>query len=184
MDRVKLLEAFRDFFHYGTLDRLIDSYAVIKTESNTTIPADIDWQEEEYTFNRLFVGPSTPLAPAVASVYLDPEGQIQGKVTSQVRDFYDSIGLELPEIGSEPEDSLAYEFDVCRYLLLLIKEVPEIIEAYDEFINEHMKLWLPQFVQRGLENCGDSVAIRDVLGLINEWIKKESEMTDMSKELI
>ncbi len=86
---MQLLEAFRDFFHYGSKESLREAYITIAavvwhcqqfTKRSTGIM-------EEFTFNRLFVGPMAPQAPAVASVYLDPEGLIQGAVTAEVRDI-------------------------------------------------------------------------------------------------
>ena len=184
MDRVKLIEAFRDFFYYGTQESLKESYNNIINISGTHLnPKNIDWDQEEFTFNRLFIGPMTPLAPAVASVYLDPEGEIQGRVTSTVRQFFNSIGLAVPEVGSEPEDSIAYELDACRFLLLLGRKEPKATEAYKGFMKEHIALWVPEFSTRALKHCGESQAVRDVLVLISEWILKESETTSKTKEV-
>jgi len=184
MEKIKLLEGLRDFFFYGTEDKLKESYERILKASDAQLQSDgIDWENEEFTFNRLFVGPATPLSSAVASIYLDPDGHIQGRVTKQVREFYDCVGLSLADEGREPEDSIAYEFDACRYLLILGNELPEMVDAYKEFINEHMALWLPEFTRRGVENCGNSIAVKRVLELVSEWIINESELTLVSKEL-
>lgn len=185
MDRVKLIEAFRDFFHYGTKESLQESFCNIHSISGTYLePENIDWEQEEFIFNRLFIGPMTPLAPAVASVYLDPEGLIQGRVTREVREFFKFIGLCLPNIGSEPEDSIAYELDACRFLLLLCDKEPKAGEMYQEFMSEHLALWIPDFSTRALEYCSESVAVKSVLVLLSEWVLKESGMTLTTKEVL
>ena len=184
MDNIKLLEAFRDFFHYGRKEHLIKAYNTIMTPcASGSSPQEIDWDLEEFTFNRLFTGPMTPQAPAVASVYLDSEGLIQGSVTAEIRMFYRSIGLSLHETGSEPEDSLAYELDACRHLQLLAREVPEAAEVYARFIHEHIALWVPVFISKAMEHCPESVAVKDVLMRLSEWVEKETGTTMQHKEM-
>lgn len=183
MDMVKLLEAFRDFFHYGREQQMRAAYcellALVKRESEVE---NINWELEEFTFNRLFVGPMRPLAPPVASVYLDPEGLIQGPVTAEIRLFYTSIGLCLENVGGEPEDSLAYELDACRHLLLLGRKASESLEVYRNFIIDHMARWVPEFCARAKEHCLDSVAVRDVLVLLSEWVEGETGNVTQQKE--
>lgn len=184
MDRPQLLEAFRDFFHYGRKEHLRQAYLKISALSDPgSDPHKIDWDLEEFTFNRLFTGPMAPQAPAVASVYLDPEGLIQGEVTAEIRTFYESIGLRIDEIGSEPEDSLAYELDACRHLLLLADKLPEAAEAYAGFIHEHIALWVPEFSTRAMEHCQGSVAVKNVLMLLSEWVENETDNTTQDKEM-
>jgi len=182
----KILEAFRDFFHYGRKEQLRQAYTKISALSDsgsTSDPEKIDWDLEEFTFNRLFVGPMAPMAPTVASVYLEPEGLIQGDVTAKVRTFYESIGLRIDEQGSEPEDSLAYELDACRHLQLLASKVPEASEVYGAFIHEHIALWVPEFVIRARKHCQESVAVKDVLTLLSEWVLNETGNTTQDKEI-
>jgi TorA maturation chaperone TorD len=184
MDRVKLLEAFRDFFYYGRKEQLRDAYINIAALCEKGArPKEINWDQEEFIFNRLFTGPMTPLAPAVASIYLDPEGLIQGPVTAEIRKLYASIGLGLEEVGREPEDSLAYELDACRYLLLLGRKDPEVAEVYSNFIDEHIALWVPEFCARAMEHCAESVAVRNVLRLLSEWVDSETGNSKQQKEM-
>ena len=182
----KIIEAFRDFFHYGRKEQLRQAYTKISALSDsgsTSDPEKIDWDLEEFTFNRLFIGPMAPLAPPVASVYLDPEGLIQGDVTAKVRTFYESIGLQINELGSEPEDSLAYELDACRHLQLLVSKAPEAAEVYGAFIHEHIALWVPEFVTKAREHCQESVAVKHVLMLLSEWALNETGNTTQDKEM-
>jgi len=185
MDKPKLLEAFRDFFHYGRKEQLREAYTTIGAVCGAASSSEeIDWDLEEFTFNRLFTGPMAPKAPAVASVYLDPEGLIQGAVTAEIRTFYQSIGLSLYEMGSEPEDSLAYELDACRYLLLLARKVPEAAEAYAGFIDKHLAIWVPEFTARAREHCPDSLVVKDVLVRLSEWVENEAGTTTQHKETV
>lgn len=184
MKNVELIEAFRDFFYFGQKSQLRQAYATIAAECGASGNAEkINWDLEEFTFNRLFVGPMAPLAPAIASVYLDPEGLIQGPVTSEIRNFYQSIGLSLDEVGKEPEDSLAYELDACRHLLLLSSQLPEAMEVYKKFICEHVFKWVPEFYSRAIEHCAESSAVRTVLISLLEWITKETGETMQHKEM-
>lgn len=183
MDTIKLLESFRDFFHYGKKEHLQQAYMSLSAASGIERNhQEVDWDQEEFAFNRLFVGPMAPLAPAVSSVYLDPEGLIQGEVTSEIRGFYTSIGLSLAEVGSEPEDSLAYELDACRHLLLLARKVPEAKEAFNSFINEHLSVWVPEFAARVMEHSAESVVVRDVVKLLSEWVEDENGKIMQHKE--
>jgi TorA maturation chaperone TorD len=184
MENVKLIEAFRDFFYYGQRAQMRQAYAtIIECRGGNEKSEKINWDLEEFTFNRLFVGPMPPLAPAIASVYLDPEGLIQGPVTAEIRNFYQSIGLSIEEVGREPEDSLAYEFDACRHLLLLGREVPEALEVYTNFICKHVSEWVPEFYSRAIEHCTESTAVRDVLVSLLEWVTKETGKTMQHKEM-
>lgn len=184
MNKTQILEAFRDFFYYGRKEHLRQAYIKISALSDSSSdPQKIDWDQEEFTFNRLFIGPMAPLAPAVASVYLDPEGLIQGDVTAKIRTFYESIGLRIDEVGSEPEDSLAYELDACRHLQFLARKVPEAAEAYGAFIDEHIALWVPEFSIRAIEHCPESVAVKEVLILLSEWVERETENIRHNKEM-
>lgn len=172
---ILFLEALRDFFYYGRKKELKQAYATLLAIGEIDRKAeDIDWDQEEFTFNKLFVGPMSPMAPAIASVYLEPDGVIQSRVTAEIRSFYDSIGLRLTELGSEPEDSLAYELDACRHLLLLGEKLPLAGEEYNFFIKQHVSVWVPGFTSRALAHCGDSVAVRDVLMLLSEWVRIEN----------
>lgn len=175
MDNLTLLESLRDFFHYGRKEHLRQAYLSMTAAGGIDRSLEeIDWDLEEFTFNRLFIGPMAPLAPAVASVYLDPEGLIQGEVTAKIRNFYQSIGLSLEEVGSEPEDSIAYELDACRHLLHLGRDVPEALEVFSRFFKEHIARWVPEFSARATERCADSVAVKDVLRLLSGWVESEN----------
>lgn len=184
MDNVKLIESLRDFFHYGRKEHLRQAYsemtAIIGIERNLQ---DIDWDQEEFIFNRLFVGPTAPLAPAVASVYLEPEGLLQGEVTADIRIFYTSIGLSLEIVGSEPEDALPYELDACRHLLLLAQSSPEAAEVLGSFINKHLSLWIPEFTSRALEHCKESIAIGDTLTTLSKWVECQNGQYLQQKEM-
>lgn len=183
MNNLTLVEAMRDFFHSGTAEGMKNAYAVISGIAETGKTAEnVDWEQEEFVFNRLFVGPAAPKAPKVASVYLEPEGHIQGDITKSVRNFYESVGLSLQVPGQEPEDALEYELDACRYLMLMADEVRDATDACNVFIAEHMSRWIPEFTRRAIDGCGDSAAVRDVLIVLDNWIKSETEAAEKPKE--
>jgi len=145
MQNPELLSAIRDFFYYGTEEKLKRSYSDILRLTDNKESVDIDWEREEFIFNRLFVGPAKPSAPPIASVYIDPEEAVQGSVTREVRAFYRSVGLSLAEEGVMPEDTLALELDACSSLkthlrhLISIKDLLKSISLYgcQNFLRQH-----------------------------------------------
>lgn len=184
MSNIELFEALRDFFYYGRSEDLKKAYTKLHSLKQVmSNPDDINWEEAEFLFNRLFVGPAAPIAPPVASVYIDPEGAVQGRVTASVREFYNSVGLSLEQAGTRPEDSIEYELDACRYLLHLGESMPEALDAYKDFINEHMSLWVNDFTERALDHCEKESPVAEVLRLLSVHIESESEKTFKSKEI-
>jgi TorA maturation chaperone TorD len=183
-ENILLVEALRDFFYRGTQKELQEAYDRLTAVQGLSKKADpIDWENEEFTYNRLFVGPMAPLAPPIASYYLEPEGQLQGTVTTEIRLFYDSIGLGLASPGSEPDDSLAFELDACRHLLLLAKQLPEAEQVYRDFIVEHLTSWVPRFTALALQHSGESIAVRDVLHRLAHWVEMERQHLSQLKEM-
>lgn len=184
MNQIQFVSSLRDFFHYGDEEHLKTSYDLIREAAKCPPQTTgINWENEEFIFNRLFVGPAAPKAPVIASAYIDPDEKVQGKITRDVREFYNSIGLSLHEEGNMPEDSLPFELDACLYLLKLAEQVPDITTIYQEFIDQHLALWLPKFTYTASLCCEDSVAVRDVIELMETWIINEATDLLLTKEL-
>lgn len=183
MDSIGLIEAFRDFFHYGTKEKMQEAYARI-TQAECGANSEINWDEEEFLFNRLFIGPMPPKAPMAASVYLDPEGRINGETTEKVKSIYAAAGLSLAAKGKMPEDLLPVELDACC-IIRRIKEADEnFAELYEQLTAMHMYMWVPGFVERAKEHADETAAVVHVLNLLNGWIKNEVTSIVMSKEKV
>ena len=183
MDSIGLIEAFRDFFHYGTKEKMQEAYARI-TQAESGADSGINWDEEEFLFNRLFIGPMPPKAPMAASVYLDPEGRINGEITEKVKSIYENAGLSLTAKGRIPEDLLPAELDACCLIRRLKEADGNFTELYEQLTALHMYLWIPRFVERAKEHADESSAVVHVLNLLNGWIKNEVTSMVMSKEKV
>jgi TorA maturation chaperone TorD len=58
--------------------------------------------------SQLFVGPLKLAAPPWGSVYMD-SGSLFGPSTSEVRERFRQIGLQVPDVGQDPEDHIGFE---------------------------------------------------------------------------
>ena len=141
-----------------------------------------DWQEAEYAFNRLFVGPQPPVAPPYASVYLDREPQLMGASTMQVREFYLSMGLAVPAQGSMPDDHIAFELDSWRSLCALCRQPLEpevkqsVLAAKRWLIRDHMGAWVPLFVRRVLSAPDPCLPVQFAASCLDHWLHEISEV--------
>lgn len=66
---------------------------------------------------RLFVGAGTPDAPSWEGYYVDPNSQIMGKNTLEVRRWYQKYGLQIEHINKEPDDNLGLMFGFLAHLI-------------------------------------------------------------------
>jgi len=177
MDNNDIILKFRDFFSSATSKDLKQAYYDICEFYKVPYLKEINWEEEEFIFNRLFVGPAAPLAPMVASAYLDPEGRTHGVTTTDVKTFYYELGLNLENEGKEPEDSLPHELSICSYLSQAADIKPEYKDFYSKFLKFHFFIWVPEFISRALNNAGESVAVSKVLDLFSDWLTREINKT-------
>jgi len=158
MDSVQTttLAALRNFFLARSGEELTSACITLANDNGkTTDMGDMDWEEAEFAFNRLFVGPMALQAPPYASYYLEAEPQLMGKSTLQVRRLYDMAGLISPLQGHLPDDHIGVELDAALGLLSMTEcldaEEPRALWHY--FLHEHLQIWLPKFINqaRGAE---------------------------------
>ncbi|GAB6147326.1 hypothetical protein JCM12294_47730 [Desulfocicer niacini] len=145
------LKSLRNFFLARTGNELAKAGMALAGESTKAVKMDdTDWEEAEFAFNRLFVGPKALEAPPYASYYLESEPQLMGKSTLQVRRLYEMAGLVSPLLGHLPDDHLGVELDAAVGLLDMVEnqdaEEPRILWQY--FLEEHLGTWLPQFLNQ------------------------------------
>lgn len=104
-----------------------------------------DTVADEYT--RLFIGPHGPEVNPYESYYLT--GRLLDRPLADVRTFLKSAGLEKLEEYPEPEDFLAFEMEVMRWL---IEKQATAADAQDQarffrlqsdFLKEHLLVWGP-----------------------------------------
>jgi TorA maturation chaperone TorD len=104
-----------------------------------------DTVADEYT--RLFIGPHGPEINPYESYYLT--GHLLDRPLADVRAFLKSAGLEKLEEYPEPEDFLAFELDVMRWLIgkqataTDPQEQTRGFHLQSDFLKEHLLVWAP-----------------------------------------
>lgn len=174
------LKGLRDFFSARNAAELEVAYAYLADWVSQPAPAVTDWQVVEFAFNRLFVGPRTPLAPPFASIYLEPEPQLMGQSTRQVRQIYELAGLQSPLKNIIPEDHLSFELDAYRQLSIALVGVPsaELTALRRYFLNRHLRRWLPQFISRVRSAEATPQAIHFVIDCLEALLAQELGLPD------
>ena len=100
---------------------------------------------DEYT--QLFIGPHAPHVHLYESFYLT--GRLLDRPLADVRTFLKAVGIEKQEGYAEPEDSLAFELEVMRWLIgkqMTAAESEEEIRwlrLQADFLKEHLLVWVP-----------------------------------------
>lgn len=138
------------------------------------------WAEElKLEFSRLFIGPLQPPAIPFASFYLSEQHWLMSKETLEVRKKYLEAGVSLKNLYQTPDDHVGIELEFLYHLTGQAiqfldagnhQEAEKIIESRNEFIREHMALWIPSFVDRILEATegsfyrGAAILLREVIG--------------------
>lgn len=169
---------FRDFFFDGCAHTIQSAYAAL-TESvaSTTDHAFINWQQEEYTFNRLFVGPQHIEAPPYASVWLGTQGLLMDEHTLEVRELYELLHLVVTP--GMPEDYLPLELDAYTALMQLktqaqtADEVKALQEVLHWLVCIHWQLWLKPFVAQILNYPTLTPAIKTIITRLQQWLSQQ-----------
>lgn len=91
----------------------------------------------------LFIGPEALPAPPWGSVYLDPEGVLQGSSTLALSDFLQRERLKIQTRYPEPSDHVGLMLFQAAVLASQVRE-----SALKELLNDHLGSWLPQFSQQ------------------------------------
>ncbi len=174
-----LLLALRDFFIAGRDHEMAAAYERLALVADEPAPYVDYWRQVAFAFNRLFVGPKAPLAPPFASVYLDPEPQLMGRTTLQLRDLYLVLDLSSPWKNTIPDDHISFELDAYRQLLaaLAIMHVQELDDARS-FLAAHMRRWLPTFTARIQQGGVTPPAIWFVAAQLLGWAVKTADGID------
>jgi len=144
--RLDELKHLRDIFNAQNSKELKRAFDALDSSMN------ISEEDLEVQFNRYFVGPMETVADPFASVYLDNPDVFMSKTTLHVRDLYETMGFTYSLKNVVPEDHLGVELD-AYYQLLFLEEAKEITYLSDlrhYFLHEHLALWIPRFLERGL----------------------------------
>lgn len=151
---------------------------------------DSVWQESEYAYNRLFIGPSQVPAAPYASLYLMQEPQFMGASTLDIRQFFSNLGLAVPNQGSVPDDHLAFELDAWVALCTTLHNLPEqsqaqheVLEAFHWLISEHMNLWIPLFIHKALAQSDLTPPLYLALASLSFWLEQALTYVDRRRTL-
>lgn len=169
-----LVRSLTPYSCYFKLDKL---HLARKTLSNCSKADRDEFLLMTYEFNRLFVGPTAPVAPPYESVYLSPDHLIMGEQTLAVRKIYMNENLKAQGQGHEPDDFIATELEFAAYLLSRImnaqgalndSQIQNYKDLYHEFWAQHPSLWLGLFAQRLRQSTHHPVfsALSEVLDIL------------------
>ena len=86
------------------------------------------------------------------SVWLDEDSLMCQQSMFQVRTWYESHGLEIPDWRIRPDDHLVYELQFIAFLLGNDEQM-ETLEKAATFMDEHLLRWLGNFGERVLQRC-------------------------------
>lgn len=175
------LTALRDFFLARTGDDLSAACARLVNNggpgSFSGDPETVDWEAAEFVFNKLFVGPKALQAPPYASYYLEPEPQLMGQSTLRVRRLYEMAGLVSPLEGRLPCDHLGVELDAALGMLAMAgrpeAEEPRALWRY--FRDEHLKAWVPLFLNQARRADDRHPAVDLALDRLEAWLDEEGK---------
>lgn len=86
------------------------------------------------------------------SVWLDEDSLICQQSMFEVRTWYETYGLEIPDWRQRPDDHLVYELQFIARLLNKDDEL-KTLEQIAIFMDEHLLCWLGNFGERVLGRC-------------------------------
>jgi len=178
------LEALRDFFLARSDHDLYLATAKLARADGDDLTSGsmqtIDWDAAEFVFNKLFVGPMELQAPPYASYYLEPEPQLMGSSTLRVRRLYEMAGLFSPLQDQLPCDHLGVELDAALGMHTMAErstdDEPRALWRY--FFNDHLKVWLPSFLDRARSADDRHPAIDLALNQLEAWLDEQATIEE------
>lgn len=129
---------------------------------------------DEYT--RLFLGPHGPEINPYESFYLT--GRLLDRPLANIRTFLKTIGVEKEAGYAEPEDCLAFELEVMRWLAGKQKEIADpqeetrFLRLQSDFLREHLLVWGPVCAQ-DIERATSAKFYRAVAKILQGFLDLE-----------
>lgn len=175
--------ALRDFFLARNRVELERSFRDLPEDLGKNAPAVQDWQEVEFAFNRLFVGPAALEAPPYASAYLEPQALVMGGTTLEVRSMFAAVGLESPWKNTLPDDHISLELDGALAMQHAVaqSDAPQLVDLHDRYL-VHMKAWMPQFIERAKTAPSRHPAIVYAAECLSGWLENLAGIGQHRKE--
>jgi TorA maturation chaperone TorD len=113
---------------------------------------DLNFENMQADYTRLFVGVGKVLVPPYESVYFNQDRLVFQERTLEVRAWYKRFGLEAERKNHEPDDHIGLELLFLSHLASLgihaLEEEDhvqfnELLDAQREFLSEHLLRWGP-----------------------------------------
>ncbi len=166
--------------------RHIANSSGVELEPREAVVVDEACLEELSTeFTKLFVGPGPHLSPHESVQRELPDGKwgtLWGDSAVAVNQFYESVGLKLPDEEKRLPDNLSLEFEFMSMLLAEeeelmnnsanSEEVDKIRSTQQAFLKEHLLSWVPRFMERVIETSESNFFI-DVAQLTKNFLQSE-----------
>ncbi len=174
-DDSRLTAAVRDFFIARNATELREALTALPPPWQAECTQGADWEQTEFAFNRLFVGPMALEAPPYASVYLEDEPQVMGRTTMLVRSVYEMIGLVSPWKNTLPDDHVSLELDAALALHRMLQATsPDVRGQLEElrgfFLEEHVQIWMPRFCERIESAASVNPVLLSVAAALRHWL--------------
>jgi TorA maturation chaperone TorD len=142
----------------------------------TNIPSEslAETVSDEYT--RLFIGPHGPVINPYESFYLT--GRLLDRPLADVRTFLKTIGIEKLEEYPEPEDFLAFQLEVMRWLIgkqmaaMDPQEKTRFLSLQSDFLKQHLLVWSPACAQ-DIERAKSAEFYRPVAKILRGFLEVE-----------
>jgi len=160
--KLELLQEINDIPEINEEDELDKELnLIIKTVKKNIERLDEFAEELAIEYARLFIGPKKPPAVPYASFYLSETKTVMSEVTTDVRKKYLEAGMAVKDLYSTPDDMIGIELEFIFYLTVKITDLLEVgqsdeasrlFEIKNNFLNEHMALWVPIFVDKIIES--------------------------------
>jgi TorA maturation chaperone TorD len=142
-------------------------------------PADESAKAVADEYTRLFIGPHGPTINPYESFYLT--GRLLDRPLAEVRTFLKSAGIEKLEEYSEPEDFLAFEMEVMRWLIgkQAMAADPDEQERFfrlqANFLKEHLLVWAPA-CGGDIERSADANFYRCAAKILQGFLALEADL--------
>jgi TorA maturation chaperone TorD len=131
---------------------------------------------DEYT--RLFIGPYGPKVNPYESFYFT--GRLFDRPLADLRGFLKTVGIEKQEDYAEPEDSLAFELEVMRWLTAKQlassddEEENRRIGQQTTLLKDHLLIWGPTCA-RDIEQAKGASFYRGAAMILRAFLEMENQ---------
>ncbi len=151
---------------------------------------------EQYT--QTFVGPGSHIS-LYASIYCDNEGQLWGDSTVWVKRFIERTGLSFRNNWDSIPDHITVELELMQHLIAYEaqlwvpnssldsentdKQLCQCLQVQEQFLSEHLCVWIPQFCKRVLE-VSTSLFYQEMVRLTKSVILSDAEQVKVAQSAL